>query len=97
CGRTARRGTGGASGLSRDPAVDARREPPRTPVLREARLALERRDPRRAVPAPPTRRRVLLHPRGAVRRRRPVPALELLDATLPELRRGLTSAAARTV
>jgi LytS/YehU family sensor histidine kinase len=31
------------------------------------------------------------------RRRRPAPALELLDATLPELRRGLTEAAARTV
>jgi len=31
------------------------------------------------------------------RRRRPVPALELLDATLPELRRGLTESAARTV
>jgi LytS/YehU family sensor histidine kinase len=31
------------------------------------------------------------------RRRRPTPALELLDATLPELRRGLTEAAARTV
>ncbi len=31
------------------------------------------------------------------RRRRPSPALELLDATLPELRRGLTEAAARTV
>jgi LytS/YehU family sensor histidine kinase len=31
------------------------------------------------------------------RRRRPAPALELLDATLPELRRGLTEPAARTV
>jgi LytS/YehU family sensor histidine kinase len=31
------------------------------------------------------------------RRRRPSPALELLDATLPELRRGLTEGAARTV
>jgi two-component system, LytTR family, sensor histidine kinase LytS len=31
------------------------------------------------------------------RRRRPSPALELLDATLPELRRGLTEAGARTV
>jgi two-component system, LytTR family, sensor histidine kinase LytS len=31
------------------------------------------------------------------RRRRPEAALELLDATLPELRRGLTEAAARTV
>jgi LytS/YehU family sensor histidine kinase len=31
------------------------------------------------------------------RRRRPTPALELLDATLPELRRGLTEGAARTV
>ena len=32
-----------------------------------------------------------------MRRRRPSPALELLDATLPELRRGLTESAARTV
>jgi two-component system, LytTR family, sensor histidine kinase LytS len=31
------------------------------------------------------------------RARRPAPALELLDATLPELRRGLTGSAARTV
>jgi LytS/YehU family sensor histidine kinase len=31
------------------------------------------------------------------RRRRPTPALELLDATLPELRHGLTEPAARTV
>jgi LytS/YehU family sensor histidine kinase len=31
------------------------------------------------------------------RRRRQTPALELLDATLPELRRGLTESAARTV
>src|SRR6476469_10505781 len=31
------------------------------------------------------------------RRRREAPALELLDATLPELRRGLTASAARTV
>ncbi|HZQ83098.1 MAG TPA: histidine kinase [Gaiellaceae bacterium] len=31
------------------------------------------------------------------RRRRQAPALELLDATLPELRRGLTESAARTV
>ncbi len=31
------------------------------------------------------------------RRRRQAPALELLDATLPELRRGLTAGAARTV
>jgi two-component system, LytTR family, sensor histidine kinase LytS len=32
-----------------------------------------------------------------VRRRRPAPALELLDATLPELSHGLTESAARTV
>ena len=31
------------------------------------------------------------------RRRRPVPVLELLEATLPELRRGLTESAARTI
>src|SRR5581483_10456888 len=36
-------------------------------------------------------------PERSVRRRRPSPALELLDATLPELRRGLTESAARTV
>ena len=44
-------------------AVDARGEPPRTPLLRAARLARERRDARRAVPAEPAGRRVLAGPR----------------------------------
>ena len=70
----------------------------RAPVLREARLARERRDARRSpFPPQPARRRLL---RTCARSREappPRPALELLAATLPELRRGLTESAARTV
>src|SRR4051812_175916 len=93
----ARRGAGADARLPGAPAVGARGEPSRAALLREARLAAERRDPGGAVPTTSARRRLLVRARGAVRRRRPIPALELLDATLPELSRGLTESAATAV
>src|SRR3954452_16284100 len=82
----------------------ARGRPPRRdggradPSPRRVAVVGARRLGRAAHHVHPGRARRALWLMARVRRsRRPAPALELLDATLPELRRGLTASAARTV